>query len=1060
MALYTQHHVALNLSYRATNFKHPGLGRIVIPIISQDVHQPYTIFGEKMSKYTVYSKLIAEHFNLGELRGLCFDLDIQYEDLPGDTRNDKARELVANCERHGRLDDLIARCEQLRPSVNWPPPYERDVDKKPLQGHNNLPPPLYSRFIRREKAFSKVIQCLEGRNSTVLISGLGGTGKTSLAREIAGLSLKDTAGVPEYEAAVWVSVPAKPGTTTLNAVLDEIARTLDYPGLTQLDIASKQFRVSQLLRKHHVLIVVDGFMTVPDHSLTEWLLQQLPEPSKAIITSRTQDQSLWDACSFELEGMEEEEAQEFVKELMHVLDMEDLTSSQLSRLIETTGGNPFAIELILRSVKKRNLRLDQTLNSLYRSRIKFKLFDKLFANTWSYLDETDNSAQELLMLMTLFPESASNSALLEVSGMRESIFDRAIASLLDLSLLKKSDFQGELRYSLHPLVRTFASGKLQEDPEFAGEAGEKWLAWIIKFVKEVEWPWRDLSKLEQLKPEEETAFVAIKWTAEHQRHEMTITLARGLDHYYYVRGHWDKKAVIDQLRIEAARKLGDLAEEALALAQYAQMLCTRGRPEDLDRVKEEYLPRLDGIESSCSLPLDTIAAIRHANAFYHMAHRDYDSAIEILSNFQEQVQAARANYAIANRHWLAFCLYKNGKRVAAEEQFRKSLDEADKENYQRSIAFSNKNLAEIALDNKDIVTAQTRLAEAMELAKEIGDRRYLAQTQLVYARLYLEQGKLVPARQAYAAAEDGFRRLNLHTDMEQREMLREKLDELSLYKDNIGKKRYLEESMEVIRSDFDFEEFLNRLGQSKHRTLLSDYDGTLAPFRDAKERNLAFPYEGVREVLTEIIAGGKTRVVIISARAVQDLIPLLGIEPLPEIWGIYGWERRHSDGTYLPPEPNNPKAVSALRNAIAWGKENNLEYEYKPDETTPVSVAFHWRVSDDARGRSPGVLRDLIVEYTNEIARSTGLRVKLGDQVRELMIPGKSKDTAVKTVLSEIDSTSIVAYLGDSKGDEDAFEALNGVGLSVLVSSRSRESAADLRIQPPDGLLEFLRYWL
>ena len=43
-----------------------------------------------------------------ELRDLCFRLEIDYENLPGETKADKARELIAYCERHGRLPELRA----------------------------------------------------------------------------------------------------------------------------------------------------------------------------------------------------------------------------------------------------------------------------------------------------------------------------------------------------------------------------------------------------------------------------------------------------------------------------------------------------------------------------------------------------------------------------------------------------------------------------------------------------------------------------------------------------------------------------------------------------------------------------------------------------------------------------------------------------------------------------------------------------------------------------------------------------------------------------------------
>jgi hypothetical protein len=44
--------------------------------------------------------------------------------------------------------------------------------------------------------------------------------------------------------------------------------------------------------------------------------------------------------------------------------------------------------------------------------------------------------------------------------------------------------------------------------------------------------------------------------------------------------------------------------------------------------------------------------------------------------------------------------------------------------------------------------------------------------------------------------------------------------------------------------------------------------------------------------------------------------------------------------------------------------------------------------------------------------------------------------------------------------DEDAFKALKNRGLSVLVRNEFRPTAADVWIQPPQGLLDFLAEWL
>ena len=62
---------------------------------------------------------IVELFSIGNLKDLCFDLGIDYEDLPGDTLSDKSRELIRDCYRKGKVEVLLVRCKELRPHREW-----------------------------------------------------------------------------------------------------------------------------------------------------------------------------------------------------------------------------------------------------------------------------------------------------------------------------------------------------------------------------------------------------------------------------------------------------------------------------------------------------------------------------------------------------------------------------------------------------------------------------------------------------------------------------------------------------------------------------------------------------------------------------------------------------------------------------------------------------------------------------------------------------------------------------------------------------------------------------
>jgi formylglycine-generating enzyme required for sulfatase activity len=64
-------------------------------------------------------ELISTYFDEEELRTLCFDLRVNYDDLRGEGRASKARELVAYLLRRGRILELVAYCRQKRPKICW-----------------------------------------------------------------------------------------------------------------------------------------------------------------------------------------------------------------------------------------------------------------------------------------------------------------------------------------------------------------------------------------------------------------------------------------------------------------------------------------------------------------------------------------------------------------------------------------------------------------------------------------------------------------------------------------------------------------------------------------------------------------------------------------------------------------------------------------------------------------------------------------------------------------------------------------------------------------------------
>jgi hypothetical protein len=62
-------------------------------------------------------RILDRYFDSSELRDLCFDLGVDYEEIPGDTKAAKAREIISYLERRARLDELPGLIQEARPNV-------------------------------------------------------------------------------------------------------------------------------------------------------------------------------------------------------------------------------------------------------------------------------------------------------------------------------------------------------------------------------------------------------------------------------------------------------------------------------------------------------------------------------------------------------------------------------------------------------------------------------------------------------------------------------------------------------------------------------------------------------------------------------------------------------------------------------------------------------------------------------------------------------------------------------------------------------------------------------
>ena len=248
---------------------------------------------------------------------------------------------------------------------------------------------------------------------------------------------------------------------------------------------------------------------------------------------------------------------------------------------------------------------------------------------------------------------------------------------------------------------------------------------------------------------------------------------------------------------------------------------------------------------------------------------------------------------------------------------------------------------------------------------------------------------------------------------------------------------------------------------ARERILMLDYDGTLAPFHPRP--HLAYPYPEVTRSLDELMRDGHTRVVIISGRRAEEIMPLLRLARQPEIWGAHGWEYLSPHGELHIREVGAPEAA-LLRQAYEHA-QGAIEFGARL-ERKPASIALHWRGLPLIKRLKTQAWINAVWEpltqaptASDEDGAQHGLELQPFNGGLEILVRGHRKSFAVRRVLEDALPQAAIAYLGDDITDEEAFVEVRPHGLAVLVRERLRDTQAQLWIRPPHELRSFISHW-
>jgi len=357
---------------------------------------------------------------------------------------------------------------------------------------NNLP--RRTSFFGRNKEMEVVMRALspEDRTWGVLIDGIGGIGKTSLAAESAHRC--DESGL--FEAFVFVSakqnalVPGgirevAPAARTLDEFLNETARVLDHADIPKLPSDARRRELLDALRERTTLLVYDNLetLTKEEQEAMADFLRELPQGCKAIITSRRRggegsvwlrlEKLDWDAARQIIEAEAERDAGLNAK-------LSRVGESRWQELYDATGGSPLALSHTLGLMRVRtSLNFDAAIEMLRGNR-GADLQRFIFQEARRELTTNDETA---LRALSFFAPSATFEAWAEVAKLSRTALETTIDRLSSLSLIDV--LAGEERYTLHPLTRNFVRDELLSDEQTAHATGmsfaDYWTAYAHRY---------------------------------------------------------------------------------------------------------------------------------------------------------------------------------------------------------------------------------------------------------------------------------------------------------------------------------------------------------------------------------------------------------------------------------------------------------------------------------------------------------------------------------------------------------------------------------------------------
>lgn len=612
-------------------------------------------------------------------------------------------------------------------------------------------------FVGRERELAELAALLSTPGCRLLtILGLGGSGKTRVARELAARQAPFFA-----DGAAFVPLQSLESSAE---IVTALSRVLSLPHVGDQD---PQARLLTVLRERELLVVFDNFEHLLDGAeICSAILAAAPRV-RLLTTSREalllQEEWIYRLDGLDLPRASTPEAIEssaairlFIQRACQQrTDFDPIAErGAIARICTHLAGLPLAIELAAVWVRHLSCDLiaDKIAQGLSLLTSQLRNLPPRHRSIQIVLDETlqqlSPAAQAVFARLAVFRGSFTFDAAEDVAQAKPDL----LALLVDRSLLR---YDANGRYHLHALLRQYAEQRLRDDPAELARVLDRMAGHYASFLHA---RWQPLqgggqaAALAAISAEIDNIRGAWRYAATHAPAEILHRMAHPLALYYHFRGPYAEGLemlgqVIASLRAASPSAIGERAL-VLALIDSAWLNLRLGRIDTADtafRESHELLARL-----AEPPPLGEATDPRLGMGLLALMRGSYAEAERLIAQAHKQAISGNSRLDQPYTWWLlARLALVQGHLTTARHLARQGVAAAEAHRDALVLGFCLVELGEVEYMLGNYDEAQRHYETSYALRNVLDDPQGMAETLVLLGRVELQRGKALDALERF-----------------------------------------------------------------------------------------------------------------------------------------------------------------------------------------------------------------------------------------------------------------------------------------------------------------------